>query len=125
MTPFEHRTFAALSERVLKLDAGAEDLSEQVRDLQELLKPSIDDDDRRLQLARARAAETRRRHTDEAYADVLPLIQRLVNKENMSLRQVAKHLNAKNVASPRGDKWTHSKVYRILQRAQEADHVDA
>jgi DNA invertase Pin-like site-specific DNA recombinase len=78
-------------------------------------------EDRRLAgaLSGAKAAtEARKRLADEAYADLLPIIQQH-RSEGDSLRAIADKLNGEGYTTRRGKEFTPMTIQRILDRSAE------
>lgn len=63
------------------------------------------------------AAAVHRVAANEAYADLLPLMQRL-RSEEQTLQQIADTLNSEGHTTRRGKPWNHVQVKRVLDRAE-------
>ena len=80
-------------------------------------------EDRRLVGARngaVAATEARKRLADEAYADLLPIIQQH-HTEGYSLRAIADKLNGEGYTTRRGKEFTAVTIQRILNRTNEVN----
>ena len=63
------------------------------------------------------AAAVHRVAADEAYADLLPMMQRL-RSDGQTLQQIADTLNSEGHTTRRGKPWNHVQVMRVLDRAE-------
>ena len=64
----------------------------------------------------AAAATAHRVAADEAYADLLPMIQQL-RSDGQTLQQIADMLNREGHTTRRGKLWNNVQVMRVLARA--------
>lgn len=78
-----------------------------------------------LERARVKAITTRRKKANDAYADLIPLIQAL-RDEGQSLQAIAARLTNEGHETRRGCKWSPMQVSRILKaRQSEVDEENA
>ncbi len=65
------------------------------------------------------AGDASRRAAAEAYGDLIPTVQAM-KAEGLSLRAMAKRLNAEGHTTRRGKPWNQVQVSRVLERAEAA-----
>ena len=63
----------------------------------------------------AKAAESHARSADEAYADLVPVIQEM-RQVGATLRTIAERLNEMGHSTRRGNPWNASQVMRVINR---------
>ena len=71
----------------------------------------------KLKEAQRRGVASNKTNADRFAANVLPVIQQIRASGAMSLRAIAKALNARGVATARGGVWTPVQVTAVLRRA--------
>lgn len=64
------------------------------------------------------AGNAARRNAEEAYSDLLPIVESL-RKEGKTLQGIAQALNEEGHTTHRGKPWNHVQVLRLLNRAAE------
>jgi DNA invertase Pin-like site-specific DNA recombinase len=71
----------------------------------------------KLHVARSSAVSAVKAEADRYAANVLPVIREAQKAGATTLRDIAKALNARGVATPRGGQWHAKSVSNILERA--------